>query len=182
MVRQLVDARPLPRTQEAYAAVLAAAGTPADLVAAVRAVLADVMRALEAYRETDKALSGRADMFQLPALTDMKDQLARLVHRGFVAEAGAQQIRRYPTYLKAIVERRRKLDADLRADRTTHDRIASLQDAYLHQVEALAEGRPPGPRLRQVRWMLEEYRVQLWAQHLGTAEKVSDARIRKLLG
>ncbi|MER7606844.1 ATP-dependent RNA helicase HrpA [Nocardioides sp. NPDC127503] len=182
VVRQLVDARPLPRTQEAYAAVLAAAGTPADLVAAVRAVLADVMRALEAYRETDKALSGRADMFQLPALTDMKDQLARLVHRGFVAEAGAQQIRRYPTYLKAIVERRRKLDADLRADRATHDRIASLQDAYLHQVEALAEGRPPGPRLRQVRWMLEEYRVQLWAQHLGTAEKVSDARIRKLLG
>ncbi|MFD7074028.1 ATP-dependent RNA helicase HrpA [Nocardioides sp. NPDC059952] len=182
VVRQLVDARPLPRTQEAYAAVLAAAGTPADLVAAVRAVLADVMRALEAYRETDKALSGRADMFQLPALTDMKDQLARLVHRGFVAEAGTQQIRRYPTYLKAIVERRRKLDADLRADRTTHDRIASLQDAYLHQVEALAEGRPPGPRLRQVRWMLEEYRVQLWAQHLGTAEKVSDARIRKLLG
>ncbi|MGY0539701.1 ATP-dependent RNA helicase HrpA [Nocardioides sp. YJ-D4] len=182
VVRQLVDARPLPRTQEAYAAVLAAAGTPADLVAAVRAVLADVMRALEAYRETDKALSGRADMFQLPALTDMKDQLARLVHRGFVAEAGAQQIRRYPTYLKAIVERRRKLDADLRADRTTHERIASLQDAYLHQIEALAEGRPPGPRLRQVRWMLEEYRVQLWAQHLGTAEKVSDARIRKLLG
>ncbi|MFE7225466.1 ATP-dependent RNA helicase HrpA [Nocardioides sp. NPDC057577] len=182
VVRQLVDARPLPRTEDAYAAVLAAAGTPADLVAAVRAVLADMMRALEAYRETDKALSGRADMFQLPALTDMKDQLARLVHRGFVAEAGTQQIRRYPTYLKAIVERRRKLDADLRADRTTHDRIASLQDAYLHQVEALAEGRPPGPRLRQVRWMLEEYRVQLWAQHLGTAEKVSDARIRKLLG
>lgn len=182
VVRQLVDARPLPRTPETYAAILAAAGTPADLVAAVRAVLADVMRALEAYRETDKALSGRADMFQLPALTDMKDQLARLVHRGFVAEAGAQQIRRYPTYLKAIVERRRKLDADLRADRATHDRIASLQDAYLHQVEALAEGRPPGPRLRQVRWMLEEYRVQLWAQHLGTAEKVSDARIRKLLG
>ncbi|MEU6134454.1 ATP-dependent RNA helicase HrpA [Nocardioides sp. NPDC047086] len=182
VVRQLVDARPLPWTPETYAAVLAAAGTPADLAAAVRAVLADVMRALEAYRETDKALSGRADMFQLPALTDMKDQLARLVYRGFVADAGAQYIRRYPTYLKAIVERRRKLDGDLRADRATHDRIASLQDAYLHQVEALPEGRPPGPRLRQVRWMLEEYRVQLWAQHLGTAEKVSDARIRKLLG
>lgn len=182
VVRQIVDARPLPRTPQAYDALLAAAGTPADLAAAVRAVLADVMRALEAYRETDKALSGRADMFQLPALTDMKDQLARLVHRGFVAEAGVQQIRRYPTYLKAIVERRRKLDADLRADRTTHDRISSLQDAYLHQVAALPEGRPPGPRLRQVRWMLEEYRVQLWAQQLGTAEKVSDARIRKLLG
>jgi hypothetical protein len=29
--------------------------------------------------------------------------------------------------------------------------------------------------------MLEKYRVQLWAQQLGTARTVSDARIRKML-
>ena len=39
-----------------------------------------------------------------------------------------------------------------------------------------------GADLRQVRWMLEEYRVSLWAQQLGTAQPVSDARIRKALG
>jgi ATP-dependent helicase HrpA len=32
-----------------------------------------------------------------------------------------------------------------------------------------------------VRWLLEEYRVSLWAQQLGTAQKVSDQRIRKAL-
>ena len=48
-------------------------------------------------------------------------------------------------------------------------------------MEALPEGRPPGEALRRVRWMLEEYRVSLWAQHLGTAYPVSDARIRKAL-
>ena len=59
------------------------------------------------------------------------------------------------------------------------DQIADLQEAWLHQVEALPEGRPPGAHLRQVRWMLEEYRVSLWAQHLGTPYPVSDQRIRK---
>ncbi|WP_399094956.1 DUF3418 domain-containing protein [Streptomyces sp. BBFR2] len=29
--------------------------------------------------------------------------------------------------------------------------------------------------------MLEKYRVQVWAQQLGTAQMVSDARIRKML-
>jgi ATP-dependent helicase HrpA len=154
-------------------------------------VLADALRALAAWREADKVLSGRADMYQLPALTDMKQQLARLMagtsRGGFIREAGAAQLRRYPTYLAAIVERRRKLDAKgsnkgASADRQLQDRIAELQEHYLHQVAALAPGRPPGERLRQARWMLEEYRVQLWAQHLGTAQTVSDQRIRKVLG
>ena len=48
-------------------------------------------------------------------------------------------------------------------------------------MAALPEGRPPGAHLRRVRWMLEEYRVSLWAQHLGTAYPVSDQRIRKAL-
>ena len=61
------------------------------------------------------------------------------------------------------------------------DRITELQQAYLHQLDALPDGRPPGDRLRQVRWMLEEYRVSLWAQQLGTAYAVSDSRIRKAL-
>ena len=182
VVQQVVDARPRAMTQAAYDDLRTALGTPADHQAAVAAVLADALRALAGWREVDKALSGRADMYQLPALTDMKDQLARLMARGFIREAGTTQLRRYPTYLSAIVERRRKLDANVHVDRQTQDRIADLQEHYLHQVAALPPSRPPGDRLRQARWMLEEYRIQLWAQHLGTAQTVSDQRIRKVLG
>ena len=182
VVRQHVDARPRVLTEGQYADLRAALGRPAEQEAAVRGVVGDVLRALEAWRTADKALSGRADMYQLPALTDMRDQLARLVHAGFVAEAGPVQLRRYPTYLAAIVARRERLDASLQADGQLQARIADLQQAYLHQLAALPAGRPPGERLRSVRWMLEEYRVQLWAQQLGTAQTVSDARIRKALG
>ena len=66
-------------------------------------------------------------------------------------------------------------------DRTLMDRVVPLQEAYLHRVEALPEGRPPTEALVRVRWMLEELRVSLWAQRLGTAYPVSDARVRKAL-
>ncbi|HET6859845.1 MAG TPA: ATP-dependent RNA helicase HrpA, partial [Streptomyces sp.] len=179
VVGALVDARPPVRDAAAFAALRTAA--VADHEAHLRAVLADVLIVLAAWRRADKALSGRADMPMLPALSDMKAQLARLVHRGFVGEAGTTQLRRYPTYLAGIEYRRQRLEENISRDRQGMDRIAELQDAWLHQVAALPEGRPPGAHLRQVRWMLEEYRLSLWAQHLGTAYPVSDQRIRKAL-
>ncbi|MGZ6745685.1 MAG: DUF3418 domain-containing protein, partial [Nocardioides sp.] len=177
-----VDARPAVRDEAAFEALRQAA--TADQEAHLRAVMGDVIDVLTAWRHTEKALSGRADMTQLPALTDMRAQLARLVHRGFVGEAGPGQLRRYRAYLTALDVRRGKLDdggAAVNRDRALMDQIADLQDAWLHQLDALPPGRPPGAHLRQVRWMLEEYRISLWAQHLGTPYPVSDQRIRKAL-
>jgi ATP-dependent helicase HrpA len=61
------------------------------------------------------------------------------------------------------------------------DQVTDLQQAWQHRVDALPAGRPAGPTLREVRWLLEEFRVSLWAQRLGTAQPVSDSRIRKAL-
>ncbi len=150
----------------------------------VAATLRDLLRVLEKWRETDRLLSGRADMALLPALTDLRGQLGRLVHDGFVGEAGAAQLRRYPVYLEAMKRRRAQLGEGGGAvgrDRQNLDRVQPLQDAYLHRVEALPAGRPPGAGLRALRWMVEEFRVSLWAQQLGTPAPVSDVRIRKAL-
>jgi ATP-dependent helicase HrpA len=144
-------------------------------------VLADVLRVLAAWRDVDRALSGSADLPQLPALADMKAQVGRLVYRGFVADVGAVQLRQLPRYLSAVAARRDKLPAGVGRDRQLMDQVTSLQEAYLHRVEALPAGRPPSAGLVRVRWMLEEYRVSLWAQTLGTAHPVSDTRIRKAL-
>jgi hypothetical protein len=183
VVGEAVDARPPVRSQAAYDALLTA--VRGDLEARVRGVLADVVRVLTAWRGVEKDLSGRADMAMLPALTDMRAQLARLVDRGFVGEAGPTQLRRFPVYLAALSQRREKLlegGGSVGRDRQLMDRIADLQDAWLHQVDALPDGRPLPERLREARWMLEEYRISLWAQQLGTAHPVSDQRIRKVLG
>ncbi|MCW2776071.1 MAG: ATP-dependent helicase HrpA, partial [Nocardioides sp.] len=179
VVQAVVDARPVVRDRASYDALKAEAAR--DHEAHLRATMADVMRVLDAWRKAEKALSGRADMALLPALTDMRAQLERLVHRGFVGEAGATQLRRYPTYLTALEQRREKLPGQVNRDRQLMGQIADLQQAYLHQVDALPDGRPPGAHLREVRWMLEEYRVSLWAQQLGTAYPVSDSRIRRSL-
>jgi ATP-dependent helicase HrpA len=146
-----------------------------------RSVMSDVGRVLSVWRETDRALSGSADLPMLPALADMKAQVGRLVYRGFVADVGADQVRELPRYLAAVQQRREKLPASVGRDRLLMDQMSSLQDAYLHRVEALPEGRPPSAALRKVRWMLEELRVSLWAQQLGTAHPVSDTRVRKAL-
>ncbi len=153
----------------------------ADLPGATRAVLHDVVRVLAAWRDVDRLLSGSADLPMLPALADMKAQVGRLVQRGFVSDVGGAQLRQLPRYLAAVTARREKLPANVGRDRQLMDQVASLQEAYLHRVAALPEGRPPSAGLVQVRWMLEEYRVSLWAQPLGTAYPVSDTRIRKAL-
>jgi ATP-dependent helicase HrpA len=153
----------------------------ADLPEATRGVMYDVIRVLAAWRDVDRLLSGSADLPMLPALADMKAQVGRLVHRGFVSDVGAAQLGQLPRYLAAVTARREKLPAGVGRDRQLMDQVASLQEAYLHRVAALPEGRPPSAGLEQVRWMLEEYRVSLWAQSLGTAYPVSDTRIRKAL-
>ena len=178
----LVDARPEVRDEDAFAALVAEATR--DHEAAVRATLSDVLTVLERWRAADKALGGRAEMAQLPALTDMKAQLGRLVRVGFVGEAGSARLRRLPTYLRAIEQRRARLDEGggaIHRDRLLHDQVAQLQEAYLHRLEALPDGSPAGESLRRVRWMLEEFRVSLWAQQLGTDGPVSDQRIRRAM-
>ena len=120
-------------------------------------------------------------LLTLAAMQDMRAQVGRLVDRGFVGEAGLAQLRRYPTYLAAVEHRRERLDAQVAKDAQLMTQVADVQEAYLNQVAALPAGRPPGVALRRVRWMLEEYRVSLWAQQLGTAYSVSDQRIRKAL-
>ena len=179
VVGDLVDSRPTVRDQEAYDALLTAAKR--DHTAAVIATTHDVIRVLDAWRSCDKVLSGRAELMTLPALTDMKAQVERLMTRGFIGAAGASQLRELPRYLAAVQHRRARLDEQVARDRQLMDQMGDLQAAWLHQIAALPPGRPPSAGQRAVRWLLEEYRVSLWAQQLGTKGSVSDQRIRKAL-
>lgn len=167
------------RDQEAFDALLATAR--AEVESRTRTVLDHVVRVLEAWREVDRSLSGRADFAVLAARTDMKGQLERLVRPGFVSASGAA-LQHLPRYLAGIAERARRLESETGRDQMLMDRVAGLQQAVLDHHAALPEGRPPGPALVAVRWQLEELRVSLWAQHLGTAgTKVSDERVRRAL-
>ncbi|MBC2931465.1 ATP-dependent RNA helicase HrpA [Nocardioides sp. zg-1228] len=180
IVGEVVDRHPTVRDEAAYDAVVADAR---DAVASgLGPAVHEVMRVLEAWRTTDRAISGRADLITLPALTDMRAQVERLMAPGFIGEAGVSRLRDYPRYLAAVTHRRERLDGQVARDRQLMDQVSGLQEAWLHAVAALPEGQPMPQRLREARWLLEEYRVSLFAQQLGTATKVSDQRIRKVMG
>ena len=114
-----------------------------------------MLRVLADWRETDRMLSGRAELATLPALQDMREQLARLVTRGFLGEAGADRLRRFPTYLLAIRRRREQLDDKVARDRQLMDQVDRLEEAFLHQVAALpggpSAGRHAAPRALDAR-------------------------------
>ncbi|MBW8751989.1 MAG: ATP-dependent RNA helicase HrpA, partial [Propionibacteriales bacterium] len=152
-----------------------------ELPARAAAVLDEVSRVLAAWREADRVLHGRVELAVLPSMNDMRQHLGRLVHRGFVADAGAAALRSYPRYLAALAERRRRLDESPARDLELMMRVEEFQRGWDQRMAALPAGRPPGDGLVRLRWLIEEYRVSLWAQHLGTAVPVSDTRLRKLM-
>ncbi|WP_299925848.1 ATP-dependent RNA helicase HrpA [uncultured Nocardioides sp.] len=179
IVGEVVDQRPTVRDEAAYDDVVTASREA--VASGLGPAVHDVMRVLEAWRTTDKAISGRADLATLPALTDMRAQVGRLMAPGFVGEAGVRRLRDYPRYLSAVTHRRERLDGQVARDRQLMDQLAGLQEAWLHAVAAVPDGQPVPQHLRDARWLLEEYRVSLFAQQLGTATKVSDQRIRKVM-
>ena len=137
-----------------------------------------VIRVLTEAIRIDRLLAGRVDLAVLPSMNDMRQHLSRLTAAGFVAEAGSVQLREFPRYLAAIGERHRKLVDGTARDLALMGRVGEFQSGWEQRVAALPEGRPPGAALERLRWLVEEYRVSLWAQHLGTREPVSDTRLR----
>jgi ATP-dependent helicase HrpA len=176
---ELVDLAGPVRDENAFVALRVQASR--ELPERATGVLQQVTRVLADWREVDRLLHGRVEMSVLASMNDMRQHLARLVGPGFVADAGAAALRNYPRYLAALAERRRRLDEAPGRDLELMGRVGEFQQAWDQRMAALPDGRPPRPGLEQLRWLVEEYRVSLWAQHLGTAVPVSDTRLRKLV-
>ncbi|MDN3936379.1 ATP-dependent RNA helicase HrpA [Arthrobacter sp. YD4] len=153
----------------------------AELIDTVFTVTAVVERILASTRRIEKQLRGTTSLALISALNDIKAQLEQLVFPGFVARTGYAQLSQLPRYLAAIEKRLEKLPTTVQRDAQHMAVIQGLEDDYDDAVSALLPGRGIGPELTQVRWMIEELRVSLFAVELGTAYSVSEKRIRTVL-
>jgi ATP-dependent helicase HrpA len=113
------------------------------------------------------------------SVRDMRAQLDRLVYRGFLAQAEMPRLRQYPRFLQAMQVRLDKLAVAAARDQQLMQEMKGLQDEWLEREQQSLHRGGPDPRLEEVRWMLEELRVSLFAQALKTAHPVSVKRIRK---
>ncbi|MCQ6271701.1 ATP-dependent RNA helicase HrpA [Pseudarthrobacter sp. R1] len=153
----------------------------AELIDTVFSVTAVVERILAATRRIEKQLKGTTSLALISALNDIKSQLENLVYPGFVARTGYGQLSQLPRYLAAIEKRLERLPGNVQRDALSMAVVQRLEDDYDDAVSALLPGRRAGGELAQVRWMIEELRVSLFAVELGTAYSVSEKRIRAVL-
>ncbi len=153
----------------------------AELIDTVFSVTAVVERILASTRRIEKQLKGTTSLALISALNDIRSQLEQLVYPGFVARTGYAQLSQLPRYLTAIEKRLERLPGNVQRDALNMAVVQRLEDDYDDAVSALLPGRRAGRELTQVRWMLEELRVSLFAVELGTAYSVSEKRIRTVL-
>ena len=114
-----------------------------------------------------------------PAIDDMRTQLDFLLPRNAITVHGMSHLRHLPRYIQAM--RIRLEDMNLDPDRDA-DRQAEVDNAkaYLsNRLRSLPAGREKTREVKDVHWMIEELRVSLFAQRLGTAHAVSLRRIQK---
>ncbi|OBI33217.1 ATP-dependent RNA helicase HrpA [Mycolicibacter sinensis] len=166
-------------TRDAFAALRAAAGKA--LVPTTLDVLGRVEKLLAAARDVDLLLPAQPPAAQLDAVADVRDQLARLLAPGFVATAGRARLADLTRYLAAIRRRLEQLPHGITADRQRMAQVHAVQDAYDELLAELSATRRAAPDVRDIGWQIEELRVSLWAQQLGTPRPVSEKRIYRAI-
>jgi ATP-dependent helicase HrpA len=152
-----------------------------DLVDATANVVTQVQAVLATAYEVEQRLGSTRDPALVPALADIRQQLKGLVHPGFVTETGWRQLHQLPRYLRGIAYRLDRLPGNLPRDRQLLAQLHEIEQEYRELRAELPAGGPADEGLREIRWMIEELRVNFFAQSLGTAYPVSDTRIYKAM-
>ncbi|RBO73327.1 DUF3418 domain-containing protein, partial [Microbacterium sp. H6] len=156
---------------------------------AVSAVLVDelftcvslVARILTKSRDVERGIKSQNSLALLGPLNDIRTQLSGLLHPGFVSAAGAERLAHFPRYLEGMLDRLKTLASEPGKDRARMTEYERMAKAFQDAGGTIPLAPDATPALVEVRWLLEEYRVSVFAQRLGTAQPVSPQRIMKVL-
>lgn len=171
------------RDPEAFETLVAAARDAHE--DRVYQILSHVVRALEASAEADAAVRSHPQASLEETTRDVASHGKTLLYEGFVSATPAFALPHLGRYLRAgavRIERAASSPGALARDLEDMDRIHEAEAEIAATREAL-ERRPYDTQrdaaLTQARWMAEELRVSMFAQTLGTPNKVS---MKRLLG
>ncbi|MGY2083687.1 ATP-dependent RNA helicase HrpA [Blastococcus sp. SYSU DS0539] len=169
-----------PRDPEAFAALVGTAKAQlqpltVDLVGRVEAVLT---RAREVATAIGAAPGRRVPEF---AVADLRRQMTGLLHRGFVAATGRRRLPDVVRYLTGMAHRLEKLPANAVRDELWTQQVAAVTAEYEQLRRQVPPTGAPDDPVTRIRWMIEELRVGLFAQNVGTPRPVSEQRIYKAI-
>ena len=140
-----------------------------------------VEQILTLTHQLNQRLKGKMDFTMAFALSDMKSQISGLIYQGFVQKSGYARLPDLLRYLQAIDKRLDKLAQDVNRDRAAMLRVEQVQQTYQQLLAKLPKSKPISDEVAEIRYMIEELRVSLFAQQLGTKYQVSEKRILNLI-
>jgi ATP-dependent helicase HrpA len=169
-------AEPWPTDAEAFAARKEQARPRIALVAQelarlVAAILSE-HRALQKHLAIVKAFPA--------AVEDIKNQCAALLAKDFISATPFERLQHFPRYLKAASLRLDKLRADATRDARLMNEWQALAKPFERERQARLKSGVGDATLEEFRWLLEELRVNLFAQELKTPVPVSVKRLTKI--
>ncbi len=182
--------------QAAVDSIIAGGGGPAfddagyaRLRETARATLTDVTvdivvtveKIVAAAHDVRAQLAAPAPPALARAVEDMRAQLVALIAPGFVTTTGSQHLGDLPRYLRAIGRRMEKLPTNAARDREWLDEVDEVRAEYDDLLASLPGYRRDEPAVREIRWMIEEFRVSLFAQDLRAAYPVSRVRLLRAM-
>ena len=135
----------------------------------------EISRAVQSTLERLARIQAALPKATPAAAADIRAQLAWLVPAGFLLTTPWERLREFPRYLQAIEQRLEKLGSTSGATRSSRPRSSRSKSATASASgPSAACGRPVSDEFR---WLLEEFRVSLFAQQLKTRVPVSARRL-----
>ncbi len=177
--RAMEGQQPLPRTREAFERLRHHVSQ--RLPSGVQEVAMLLPKLFQRFHEVYQRLPAEPHPAFREAYHDIHQQIAKLTQGRFLVDTPWRWLQQYPRYFQAIVYRCDRIhsggwDYDRRA-LEKWKQLAARYDEYSREPLQLAV---PDPALEEYRWLLEEFRVALFAQPLGTLVSVSEKRLEAL--
>ena len=164
----------LPRTQDQYEQLKEAhrgniGQTFDDVIPVIKLIM-------QQYHQLMKKLKKSNQLAFAFASSDIKHQIDQLMPKGFIGFIPITWLKQYPRYFKAMTARLDKLQGNLQKDKLLQLKVMGWQEQYENLLSQLPADLNCFPDVLPLNWMMQEYRVSLFAQELGTSIPVSDKR------
>lgn len=165
-----------PRTAEAFKTSLEQRSQLADEVERITGLVILVLTSHQAVR---KQLKGKLNLAWANVYQDVGGQLDSLVSADFIAQAPLEVLSELPRYMKAIEHRLTRFAQQLAKENAWIIELRNWQERYLQAQKRCLPYSPMAKALEDFYWQLQEYRVSLFAQQLGTKNAISSKRLDK---
>ncbi|WP_346799220.1 ATP-dependent RNA helicase HrpA [Halomonas sp. Bachu 37] len=174
--QEVMAKAPLPRSRDELDQRLKIGQS--ELITQAEHKVTQVRDALEGHLAVSKELKGNLNFSLALIYNDVKAQMRQLVYPGFITQSGTW-LSEYPRYTQAALIRLEKAPRERGRDQMLMQDVQALEARWNARRESERRGEVEDPELVAFGWWLQELRVSLFAQQLGTAMPVSVKRLEK---